>query len=359
VTFLRLEGLSKRFDGTVAVDSLSLALERGEMLALLGPSGSGKTTTLRLLAGFETPDAGRVWVENEDLTAVEPVTRRFGMVFQHYALFPHLDVGANVAFGLESLHVRGGDLDQRVARALALVDLAGFERRRIAQLSGGQQQRVALARALAPEPRVLLLDEPLSNLDPSLRERTRGEIRELIRRVGITTVLVTHEQEEAFDLGDRVAVLRGGRLEQVGSPEDLYAAPASPFVAEFVGRSSRIAVTVLGPTERGVRVSLEGVEWELTDGAAPPGAVPPQGEALMVVRPEALRLMAPAPGAVPGTVAERRFTGAASLFTVATDGGARLEVTGPPRSVRPGDRVGIMPSRRSGGGIHLFPSGNQ
>jgi ABC-type Fe3+/spermidine/putrescine transport system ATPase subunit len=359
VTFLRLEGLSKRFDGTVAVDSLSLALDRGEMLALLGPSGSGKTTTLRLLAGFETPDAGRVWVENEDVTAVEPVARRFGMVFQHYALFPHLDVGANVAFGLESLHVRGGELDQRVARALALVDLAGFERRRIAQLSGGQQQRVALARALAPEPRVLLLDEPLSNLDPSLRERTRGEIRELIRRVGITTVLVTHEQDEAFDLGDRVAVLRGGRLEQVGSPEDLYAAPANPFVAEFVGRSSRIAVTVLGPTERGVRVSLEGVEWELTDGASPPGAVPPQGEALMVVRPEALRLMAPAPGAVPGTVAERRFTGAASLFTVATDGGARLEVTGPPRSVRPGDRVGIMPSRRSGGGIHLFPSGDQ
>jgi ABC-type Fe3+/spermidine/putrescine transport system ATPase subunit len=358
VTFLRLEGLTKRFDGTVAVDSLSLALERGEMLALLGPSGSGKTTTLRLLAGFETPDAGRVWVENEDVTTVEPVARRFGMVFQHYALFPHLDVGANVAFGLESLRIRGGELDQRVARALALVDLAGFERRRIAQLSGGQQQRVALARALAPEPRVLLLDEPLSNLDPSLRERTRGEIRELIRRVGITTVLVTHEQDEAFDLGDRVAVLRGGRLEQVGSPEDLYAAPANPFVAEFVGRSSRIAVTVLGPTERGVRVSLEGVEWELTDGASPEGAVPP-GEALMVVRPEALRLMAPAPGAVAGTVAERRFTGAASLFTVATDGGARLEVTGPPRSVRPGDRVGIMPSRRSGGGIHLFPPGDR
>jgi ABC-type Fe3+/spermidine/putrescine transport system ATPase subunit len=355
VTFLRLEGLSKRFDRMVAVDGLSLALERGEMLALLGPSGSGKTTTLRLLAGFETPDAGRVWVEDEDVTGEEPVARRFGMVFQHYALFPHLDVGENVAFGLESLGVRGKELADRLARALVLVDLAGFERRRIAQLSGGQQQRVALARALAPEPRVLLLDEPLSNLDPSLRERTRGEIRELIRRVGITTVLVTHEQDEAFDLGDRVAVLRGGKLEQVGSPEDLYAAPANPFVAEFVGRSSRIAVTVLGPTERGMRVSLEGVEWELTDSTSSQGAGPTQGDALMVVRPEALRLTAPAPGAVPGTVAERRFTGASSLFTIATDGGARLEVTGPPRSVRPGDRVGIMPSRRAGGGIHLFP----
>ena len=165
MTFLRLENLTKHFDGTTAVDRLSLSLVRGEMLALLGPSGSGKTTTLRLLAGFETPDAGRVWVEDEDVTTVEPVARRFGMVFQHYALFPHLDVGANVAFGLESLGVRGGELDQRVGRALALVDLTGFERRRIAQLSGGQQQRVALARALFIVPDVLLADEPTGNLD--------------------------------------------------------------------------------------------------------------------------------------------------------------------------------------------------
>src|SRR4051812_15416554 len=239
------------------------------MLARPGPSGSGKPTTRGLRAGFEPPDAGGVWVEDEEVTDVDPVARRFGMVFQHYALFPHLDVGENVAFGLESIRIRGGELGDRVAQALALVDLAGFERRRIAQLSGGQQQRVALARALAPEPRVLLLDEPLSNLDPALRERTRREIREVIRRVGITTVLVTHEQEEAFDLGDRVAVLRAGRLEQVGSPEDLYAAPVNEFVAEFVGRSSSIPVTVLGPSERGLRVSVEGVEWDLTEGVLP------------------------------------------------------------------------------------------
>ena len=166
MTFLQLESLSKRFDGIAAVDGLSLAIERGEMLALLGPSGSGKTTTLRLLAGFEVPDHGKVLVEGGDVTRLDPVARRFGMVFQHYALFPHLDVGENVAFGLESLGVSGEDLQRRVARALALVDLTGFERRRIGQLSGGQQQRVALARALAPEPRVLLLDEPLSKLDP-------------------------------------------------------------------------------------------------------------------------------------------------------------------------------------------------
>ena len=350
MTFLHLDALTKRFDGITAVDGLSLSIERGEMLALLGPSGSGKTTTLRLLAGFEAPDQGRVTVEGEDVTRLEPVARRFGMVFQHYALFPHLDVGENVAFGLESIGVGGDELDRRVARALMLVDLVGFERRRIGQLSGGQQQRVALARALAPEPRVLLLDEPLSNLDPSLRERTRREIRELIRRVGITTVLVTHEQDEAFDLGDRVAVLRAGRLEQVGTPEDLYAAPANEFVAEFVGRSSSIGVVVLGPGERGLRVAVENVEWDLTDASE---ASP--GPALMVARPEALRLMAPSPGALLGTVTERRFTGASSLFTILTDGGASLEVSGPPRSVRAGERVGIMPSRRAGGGIHLFP----
>ena len=286
MTFLQLDSLSKRFDGIAAVDGLSLAIERGEMLALLGPSGSGKTTTLRLLAGFEVPDHGKVLVEGGDVTRLDPVARRFGMVFQHYALFPHLDVGENVAFGLESLGVSGEDLQRRVARALALVDLTGFERRRIGQLSGGQQQRVALARALAPEPRVLLLDEPLSNLDPSLRERTRREIRALIRRVGITTVLVTHEQDEAFDLGDRVAVLRGGRLQQVGSPEDLYASPANEFVARFVGRSSALGVVVLGASGRGVRVAIEGVEWVLTETPELP-----QGPALMIVRPEALRLM--------------------------------------------------------------------
>jgi ABC-type Fe3+/spermidine/putrescine transport system ATPase subunit len=351
--FLTLDGLVKRFDGTVAVDQLSLGLARGELLALLGPSGSGKTTTLRLLAGFETPDAGRVLVEGEDVTRVEPVSRRFGMVFQHYALFPHLDVRQNVAFGLESLRVRGAELERRVERALALVDLDGFGGRRIAQLSGGQQQRVALARALAPEPRVLLLDEPLSNLDPTLRERTRREIREVIQRVGITTVLVTHEQDEAFDLGDRVAVMRSGRLEQVGTPDELYGAPANAFVAGFVGRSSMAEITVLGPVERGTRVALGGAEWDVEPTAG--HAVPPAGRALMLVRPESLRLTAEGAGAVSATVTARRFVGPSAIFTVRTDGGASLEVLAPPQQVPVGARVGLMPSRRVGGGIHLFP----
>ncbi len=351
--FLRLEALVKRFDAAAAVDRVSLALERGEIMALLGPSGSGKTTTLRLLAGFEAPDEGRVLVEGEDVTAVTPVSRRFGMVFQHYALFPHLDVRANVAFGLESLGVHGVELDRRVERALGLVDLAGFGARRIAQLSGGQQQRVALARALAPEPRVLLLDEPLSNLDPTLRERTRREIRDVIHRVGITTVLVTHEQDEAFDLGDRVAVMRAGRIEQVGTPDELYGSPANAFVGGFVGRSSATEVVVLGPTERGGRIALDNVEWEID--AIPGRAFPPPGRALMLVRPEALRLTLPEPGAVPATITARRFVGPSAIFTARTDNGAVLDVVAPPRAVPAGARVGLMPSRRVGGGIHLFP----
>jgi ABC-type Fe3+/spermidine/putrescine transport system ATPase subunit len=351
--FLAIEGLVKRFDGVAAVDGVSLAIERGELLALLGPSGSGKTTTLRLLAGFEVPDAGHVVVDGGDVTRMEPVARRFGMVFQHYALFPHLDVGGNVAFGLESAGLRGEELKRRVARALELVDLGGFERRRVGQLSGGQQQRVALARALAPEPRVLLLDEPLSNLDPTLRERTRREIRQLIRRVGITTVLVTHEQEEAFDLGDRVAVLRRGRLEQVGTPDELYGAPANLFVGDFVGRSSTLEVSVTSVSSRGARVAIEGVEWEVDPAPARPLPVP--GPAVMLVRPEALRLVGPGPGALTAAVAERRFVGPNALFTMRTDGGRSLEIAAPPAAARVGERAGVVPSRRTGGGIHLFP----
>src|SRR5947209_15659180 len=189
--FVTLDGVRKQWSHTVAVGPLSLEIPRGEILVLLGPSGSGKTTVLRLLGGFETPDAGWIEVAGEDVTAVPPARRRCGMVFQHYALFPHLDVGENVAFGLTGHGKREpGNVNRKVAEVLALVDLPGFERRKVQELSGGQQQRVALARALAPEPRVLLLDEPLSNLDPALRERTRRELRQVIKRVGITTLFV-------------------------------------------------------------------------------------------------------------------------------------------------------------------------
>ncbi len=354
-SFLKLEGLVKRFGAVTAVDDVSLELSRGEILALLGPSGSGKTTTLRLLAGFEAADAGRVIVDGADVTRLAPVARRFGMVFQHYALFPHLDVGANVAFGLESLGISGATLERRVADALALVDLKGFERRRIAQLSGGQQQRVALARALAPEPRVLLLDEPLSNLDPTLRERTRRELRELIRRVGITTVLVTHEQDEAFDLGDRVAVLRQGRLEQAGTPDELYGCPANPFVAQFVGRASPLEGVIIERTALGTRVRVEGAEWGIPVDACVHRNIAVGDRVLVLVRPEAVWMARPEAGTLAARVEERRFAGATSLFLVRTELGTVLEVSGASRAVGLGERVGLVPSRRGGGGIHLFP----
>jgi len=352
--FLVLDGLTRRFGSVTAVDHLSLALDRGEILALLGPSGSGKTTVLRLLAGFEHPDAGRVRVGGTDVTDDSPVSRRFGMVFQHYALFPHLDVGENVAFGLESGSLPRTEVTRRVGESLALVDLAGYERRRIGQLSGGQQQRVALARALAPEPRVLLLDEPLSNLDPALRERTRREIRDLIHRVGITTVFVTHEQDEAFDLGDRVALLERGRLAQVGTPEQLYAEPGSPFVASFVGRSAALPVRIVSVDGTATRIDINGVEWDVPRRE---GEVARSGPATLYARPEALWLTVPnAAGAVPGVVGARRFAGANAAFDIELEGGGRLEVTAPPLAARPGDRVGVVPSRRAGGGLHLFPA---
>ncbi len=339
MSYLRLESLTRRFSDTAGVFDLSLGLERGRTLALLGPSGSGKTTTLRLLGGFESLDAGRILVDGEDVAPLRPERRRFGMVFQHYALFPHLDVGANVAFGLDSLGVRGGEAQRRIAESLALVDLAGYERRAVDGLSGGQQQRVALARALAPEPRVLLLDEPLSNLDPALRERTRRELRALLRRVGITTVIVTHEQEDAFDLGDVVAVLRQGRLEQVGTPEELYQAPATSFVGSFIGRASWLTGTVARVADGGVWVRVEAAEWRLGRAAAAQEG----GSVRLLVRPEALRLVPSAPGALSGTVTDRRFAGATAFFAVTTAGGQVVEVSAPCAAAVVGETVSLVP----------------
>ncbi|HKV72996.1 MAG TPA: ABC transporter ATP-binding protein [Gemmatimonadales bacterium] len=353
--FLRLESLSKRFGSFAAVDGLSLALARGETLALLGPSGSGKSTTLRLLAGFDRPDGGRIVVDGEDLTAVPPAARRFGMVFQHYALFPHLDVGQNVAFGLESLGVRGEALGRRVAAALALVDLDGFERREVGALSGGQQQRVALARALAPEPRVLLLDEPLSNLDPTLRERTRGEIRSLVHRLGMTTIIVTHEQEEAFDLGDRIAVLRGGVLQQVGTPDELYGAPSNAFVAGFVGRVSTLQARIVSLDDGATCLQVEGATWRLGREAADPPDRRAGQEVVLYLRPESLRMVSASEGLLAATVSERRFTGAQAFFRLRTDRGTQLEVVAEPRAAEVGQRVGVLPADR---GIHLFGAGS-
>jgi iron(III) transport system ATP-binding protein len=251
MSLLTLHSISKLFGATAAVDNVSINVERGEFFGLLGPSGCGKTTTLRIIAGLEVPDSGSVAFDDRDITNLPPEHRGFGMVFQNYALFPHLNVFENVAFGLRARRERGGSptvregatstsIDEGVRQALDLVQLSGFDERRVDQLSGGQQQRVAIARAIAIEPSLLLFDEPLSNLDVALREETRGELRALVKRLNLTAVYVTHDQEEAFALCDRIAVMDHGRVLQVDGPRELYDQPANVTIAKFLGRNNLI-----------------------------------------------------------------------------------------------------------------------
>lgn len=247
-SFLTLRNLSKSYAGSKVVHSLNLDIRKGELLAFLGPSGCGKTTSLRMVAGLTPATSGRILVDGRDITVLPPYRRDMGLVFQSYALFPHMNVAKNVAFGLEMRKVPAPELRERVAQAIALVHLEGLEHRRPAELSGGQQQRVALARALVIRPSILLLDEPLSNLDAKLREGMRTEIRDIQQRLGITTVFVTHDQDEAMTMCDRVAVMNGGRLEQLGTPADLYERPASAFVASFVGRMNKFPAFAEGNT---------------------------------------------------------------------------------------------------------------
>jgi putative spermidine/putrescine transport system ATP-binding protein len=235
---VRLLGVSKRYGDVVAVDSLDLEIQRGEFFTLLGPSGSGKTTTLRMIAGFEEPDSGRVELGGRDVTALPPYDRSVNTVFQDYALFPHMSVGENVAYGLRVRGVERGERRRRAAQALETVRLSGYEKRKPNQLSGGQQQRVTLARAIVNQPRVLLLDEPLGALDLKLREQMQIELKTIQDEVGITFIYVTHDQEEALTMSNRIAVFNGGRVQQVGTPTDVYEHPGNPFVAGFVGVSN-------------------------------------------------------------------------------------------------------------------------
>ena len=250
MTLLEIANVSKAFDGaTAAVRDVSLTLEQGEILCLLGPSGCGKTTLLRIVAGLERPDRGRVFFDGADLSGVPPHARDFGMMFQDFALFPHRNVRDNVAFGLRMHRLPAADIARRTAEMLALVDLGGLETREIAQLSGGEQQRVALARALAPGPRLLLLDEPLGALDRALRERLMLDVRAILKRVGMTAIYVTHDQTEAFAVGDRLAVMNAGQIEQIGPPQAVHERPATPFVAQFLGFHNLLPGRVLASGE--------------------------------------------------------------------------------------------------------------
>jgi spermidine/putrescine ABC transporter ATP-binding subunit len=333
---LELAGVTKQFGSVTAVDRLSERFAGGEYFCILGPSGCGKTTLLRLVAGFETPDTGTIRLHGVELTAVPPERRDVNVVFQQYALFPHLSVSDNIAFGLRMKKLPRAEVVGRVREALLLVHLDQEKDRLPAQLSGGQQQRVALARALVNRPAVLLLDEPLSALDFAMRSRMQEELRRIQRETGVTFLHITHDQSEALSLADRVAVMREGRFLQVGSPRDVYLRPASRFVASFVGAANLLDVVI----DESGWASADGFRVRLPVGDT--GAR--VGRALLAIRPEAVQLV-PSANGVRGVVRHLAFAGADVDVTVALAGGSVLRARVPPAaaaSIAEGDSVGVV-----------------
>ena len=329
---IRLVNLTKRFGDVVAVDDISLEIRTGEFFSLLGPSGCGKTTTLRMLGGFDLPTAGTIELRGRDVTRDPPDKRPVNMVFQSYALFPHLDVAGNIAFGLKRRRVEGSEIRRRTAEALELVSLPGYEKRRTNELSGGQQQRIALARALVNRPNVLLLDEPLGALDLKLRKRLQLELKRIQMDVGITFVYVTHDQEEALTMSDRIAVMHRGRIEQVGTPEDLYDRPATPFVADFIGTTNLLAGTVTALRDGESVIRLDSGD---TCIAGSERCVPGQSIQFSV-RPEAVRIDRVDDGpsglrdvnrvGLRGAVEQVAYLGSAVQYHIRTDGGLGVTV---------------------------------
>ena len=341
MAFLALEAVTKRYGGTAAVDGLSLELERGRCLVLLGPSGCGKTTTLNIVAGFLAPDGGTVRLDGRDIGRLPPHKRDMGMVFQDYALFPHMALRDNVAFGLKMRGVGRRERHARAEAALGTVGLAELAGRLPAQLSGGQRQRVALARALVIRPRLLLFDEPLSNLDAQLREQLRTEIRSVLDSTGLTAVMVTHDQSEALAIGDQVALLRAGRLEQAGPPAELYGRPATRFAAAFLGGCNLFDGVAAGRTGPGIAVALPGGSAH-ADG--PPALE--RGPVAVAVRPHRMRLDPAGPvAAILDTV---EFLGAHTRLTARDAAGVRIlaELPEPPPGLGRGTpmRLGWAPS---------------
>jgi putative spermidine/putrescine transport system ATP-binding protein len=311
MAFLTLEALTRIYGDVAAVSDVNLSVAKGEFISLLGPSGCGKTTTLQMIAGLVEPSAGRITLDGRDITREKPDRRGLGIVFQSYALFPHMTVAQNVAFGLEMRKVPRAERDKRVAQALALVQLAAMAERHPRQLSGGQRQRVAVARALVIDPPVLLLDEPLSNLDAKLREEMQFELRGIQQRVGTTTIMVTHDQGEALSMSDRVVVMEHGRIKQVDAPYRLYENPATPFISSFVGKMNRLSGTW---RRGGVEIAGRVLPCE--------GAGLADGENVVLsVRPEKVNLRPVGTGLIDGTIKARFFLGSSWYFTIETQAG--------------------------------------
>jgi iron(III) transport system ATP-binding protein len=306
-----LKDVTKRFGQTCAVDRVSLDIEPGELVTLLGPSGCGKTTTLRIVAGLETATEGRVFIGEAEVTQLPPNARDVTMMFQSYALFPHLTVFENVAYGLRVLKRPAAEIKQAVHEVLDLVGMPGMEGRSPSALSGGQQQRVALARSLVLHPKVLLFDEPLSNLDAKLRKRMREEIRLLQQRLGITAIYVTHDQAEALAISDRIVVMDRGRISQIGTPLELYHAPANRFVAEFIGEANFLAATVETSADGWVNLRIGSQSLRVRCQPVPPGPV------TVLARPEAIRILSDGEG-LAGTIQKVSYLGSAADYTVET-----------------------------------------
>jgi len=319
---LRVRGLTVRFGATTALENLDLDVHAGEMFVLLGGSGSGKTTLLRAIAGFVTPNAGGIALDGVDLAPLPPHKRPVNTMFQSYALFPHLNVAANIGFGLRRQNTPRAAIAARVTEMLALVSLQGFEARKPHQLSGGQQQRVALARSLAPNPRLLLLDEPLSALDRNLRIETRTELARLQRQLGTTFIVVTHDQEEALILATRIGVMQHGRLAQVGTPAEVYERPVSRFVAEFLGAANILPATLRANTPDGSVLELPGLAATIRTASSAP-----IGTTLLALRPERLRLDDPAANQLHGVLTERAYAGETLIHTVRLGDGTLLRVS--------------------------------
>ncbi len=356
--YLVLKDLTKVFGGgreeVTAVESFNLQVREGELVTLLGPSGCGKTTTLRMIAGFEFPTYGQILLDGERINDMPPNRRPTTMVFQNYALFPHMTVAQNIGYGLKIHRASSREIRRRTEEVMRLVGLSGMGSRSPAQLSGGQQQRVSLARSLIMEPKVLLLDEPLSNLDAKLRESTRIEIRKLQRRVGITSVYVTHDQEEAMTLSDRVVIMHGGRIQQIGTPEEIYARPGNRFVADFIGRANFLEGTVLEAPEAG-HVELDVLGTRLSV-AHPGGRFDPSQRVVLVLRPESIELQPRRPGGIPGTVRESVYLGSEVIYEVgAGDRVLTVKVPDPrERTVfQKGQEVSLLLKEKS---IHLLPA---